>query len=190
MRKEPELFHVCKHCDYIIAPRPDIEFDPDAGVCPACGKPIELTPMQKAFWREIELYMKGQVADETQKDDDMTQLESSFQIPDHILQQMPRGRQFILECIEGPVRGKKFELKKRHVVLGRTEGDILIPDPLISRKHAMIEILSQTLCYVKDLASRNGTFVNDRRVSYLKIRNGDRIRLGRSVFLFHIYETM
>ena len=49
---------------------------------------------------------------------------------------------------------------------------------LVSRLHCRLEAGEETL-EVIDLASRNGTFVNDKRVDRARLTSGDRLRIGR-----------
>src|SRR5437899_12113798 len=70
--------------------------------------------------------------------------------------------------------------------MGRSEQcSIVINDTTISRTHAMIQCTDADEYYLVDMGSRNGTFVNERRVSIpVLLRNGDRISLGQTVILF------
>ena len=63
--------------------------------------------------------------------------------------------------------------------LGRgNEADIVLSDPEVSRRHARFESHNGVV-YVEDLKSRNGTFLNGRRVSEaIEIREGDEIDVG------------
>lgn len=67
--------------------------------------------------------------------------------------------------------------------IGRKEGcDLAISTRSISRRHA--EILHQESClWLRDLGSKNGTFVNGRRVSGLEqLRTGDVVQFGNVQF--------
>lgn len=75
-------------------------------------------------------------------------------------------------------------LKKRLTVIGRIEGDIVIDDPLISRKHAAIEVKSSTMVELKDLASKNGTLHNDMKVTAVMLQSGDNIIIGSMKFVY------
>ncbi len=78
--------------------------------------------------------------------------------------------------------GQECELTHPTVFLGRTEGDILLPDdPLVSRHHARFTVLGEQL-YVEDLGSSNGTFVRLRKPHTLK--HDDIILAGRQMFRF------
>jgi pSer/pThr/pTyr-binding forkhead associated (FHA) protein len=65
------------------------------------------------------------------------------------------------------------------VVVGRkrTGNDLSLPDQGVSSSHCEFAIEGGWLV-VRDLASINGTFVNDRRVSEARLRDGDVVRLG------------
>ncbi len=75
-------------------------------------------------------------------------------------------------------------IDNRLTIIGRTEGDIIINDPLISRKHASIEIKSPTMVELRDLASTYGIFHNDMKVCSVYLQSGDEIKLGSTVIHF------
>ncbi len=63
-------------------------------------------------------------------------------------------------------------------VIGRREGhDLVLPDARVSRDHAVVELLDGRY-RLRDLGSRNGTFVNDEAVSEVDLRDGDRLAIG------------
>lgn len=77
-----------------------------------------------------------------------------------------------------------FPLKKEVVLVGRSIGsDILLNDKSISRRHAQI-IKGPDGFVIKDLDSRNGTFVNNKRVEEHLIRDNDEVSLGNLSFNF------
>jgi pSer/pThr/pTyr-binding forkhead associated (FHA) protein len=63
--------------------------------------------------------------------------------------------------------------------VGRDKEAVLpLPDPEVSRRHARFE-LRDGIVFVRDLESRNGTFLNGRRVSEpIEVRVGDEIDVG------------
>ena len=73
----------------------------------------------------------------------------------------------------------------RRMLIGRAEeSDVFLPDALLSRRHAEIEQRDDG-CYLIDLGSSNGTFLNGQRVvGEQRLRNGDLIALGDSRLLF------
>jgi len=61
-----------------------------------------------------------------------------------------------------------------------------LPDRWISRAHAMLQQTDLGELYLIDLGSRNGTFVNGRRVSVpVRLNNGDRLTLGQTEMVFY-----
>jgi hypothetical protein len=82
------------------------------------------------------------------------------------------------------MNGKRHELGRRNVVLGRSrECDIAIDDPNVSRRHA--EIRWQDGSYwIVDLDSTNGVDVNGERVRRAELAQEDRIVLGKTELTF------
>ncbi|MEC4895558.1 MAG: adenylate/guanylate cyclase domain-containing protein [Oscillatoria sp. PMC 1050.18] len=71
--------------------------------------------------------------------------------------------------------------------LGRSdENNFMIPDRWISRTHAMLQFTETGEFYLIDLGSRNGSFVNGRRVNIpVTLKNGDRLTFGQTEIEFH-----
>ena len=83
-----------------------------------------------------------------------------------------------------PVVGEPFEftLTKELTVVGRSHAaDLALQDPSLSRRHCQLHQLGEALT-VKDLGSRNGTFVNTRRIDRATLlQPGDEIRVSDSL---------
>ena len=78
---------------------------------------------------------------------------------------------------DGPLAGERFELTGE-MVLGRTNADITIEDPLISRRHAVVRASDSTL-EIEDLGSLNGTVVNSEKLEGpRRLQPGDVIMVG------------
>jgi two-component system, cell cycle response regulator len=80
-----------------------------------------------------------------------------------------------------------IELNRRNpVTLGRsTDSTLELHDEFVSREHSIIEWDEvENSWIVADLGSRNGTFVNDRRVERSVLTPGDHVRLGSHIFKF------
>jgi adenylate cyclase len=71
--------------------------------------------------------------------------------------------------------------------VGRSEdNDFVLPDRWISRNHAMLQAMDTGELYLIDLGSRNGSFVNGRRVGIpVILRNGDRLTFGQTELVLH-----
>jgi Nif-specific regulatory protein len=88
-----------------------------------------------------------------------------------------------IEAIEGPRRGERFPLADREMRIGRDPAnDVTILDGALSRHHCSI-VPNASGFLLRDHQSRNHTFVNENQVTVRRLRPGDRIRLGKTVFV-------
>jgi len=82
--------------------------------------------------------------------------------------------------------GQEFPLpvnNGRPITMGRGKNcDLVFPSSHLSRQHAQIEKTNEGV-FIRDLDSVNGTFVNDKKVTYQKIAAGDKIRIDLYSFL-------
>ncbi|HAL93011.1 MAG TPA: hypothetical protein DCM68_08320 [Verrucomicrobia bacterium] len=85
---------------------------------------------------------------------------------------------------------KDIELTGEPLTIGRSrEADIPLLDDKVSRAHCGIR-LSNGEFYLKDIKSRNGTFVNGQRVEdTAKLKAGDRIQVGSTIFVLESAST-
>jgi hypothetical protein len=91
---------------------------------------------------------------------------------------MPR-----LTIESGPAEGRSFELTRDRQSIGR-EGEIQVLDTAASRQHAEVFTVGDDY-FVRDLDSRNGTFVNGVKIDErAPLHAGDRIRIGSSLLVF------
>ena len=84
---------------------------------------------------------------------------------------------------EGPLKGRRFAVPAEGLRLGRSSScEISIPDPALSRNHCLFEARDGGL-WVTDLASANGTIVNDVQLGPDShcLQAGDKVLLGDSV---------
>ncbi|MBE9102915.1 FHA domain-containing protein [Vacuolonema iberomarrocanum] len=66
------------------------------------------------------------------------------------------------------------------------DNNFVLPDRWISRNHAMLQRMETGEFYLIDLGSRNGSFVNGRRVSVpVTLHNGDRLTFGQTELEFY-----
>lgn len=87
----------------------------------------------------------------------------------------------VLVCVEGPLLGQEFEIPDSGLVVGR-EGHVRVPDEFLSRRH--FEVLRDDTgdLRVRDLGSRNGTFLNTLPARNTKVDPGDEISAGMNRF--------
>ncbi len=91
----------------------------------------------------------------------------------------------IIRVKNGPHKGNEHDIKGETLVIGRDENPdgIQILDQGISRRHAEIFRIGE-MYFIRDLGSRNGTFVNEEKISEELLRVGDEIKIGSTVLLF------
>lgn len=91
--------------------------------------------------------------------------------------------QLKLRVIGGKNDGREMEIKVPEFIIGRGEGVNLRPkSDLISRHHCAV-LLEDGQAFIKDLESRNGTFLNGEQIKgKVKLQVGDRLRVGRLQF--------
>ncbi|HEV8660574.1 MAG TPA: FHA domain-containing protein [Thermoanaerobaculia bacterium] len=86
-------------------------------------------------------------------------------------------KRMMLVCIDGPLVGQEFEIPPTGLVVGR-EGHVRVPDEYLSRKHFEVFAEADGTIRVRDLGSRNGTFLNTLPAHNTKVQSGDEIRAG------------
>ncbi|NLW40339.1 MAG: FHA domain-containing protein [Tissierellia bacterium] len=84
-----------------------------------------------------------------------------------------------------PFKVKEYYPLDKEVYLGRgKDNQIVIRDPYISKRHLKI-VEDEGNYYLEDLGSANGTYINEERIlDVVKLKNGDRIRVGQIEFLY------
>jgi predicted Zn finger-like uncharacterized protein len=100
---------------------------------------------------------------------------------------MPDSRRFSVAVIQGNNSGEIFQIGKPRVVLGRSDADIIVDDIEASRQHARIDIMGDRVI-LRDLASTNGTFVNEQKISVITLENQAEFRIGTTVLMLIITE--
>ena len=78
--------------------------------------------------------------------------------------------------------GRQYTIEQ-DTTIGREGTEIVLDNPVVSRRHAMIRLTSDG-AVVEDLGSTHGTFVNDERVTGRQaLVEGDRVRFGEVVWV-------
>lgn len=99
----------------------------------------------------------------------------------------PRRRRVVLRVIAGEDRGASFDVSHPDVYrIGREQGEVPLSDRLCSSRHAQIEVLGHGECFLEDLRSRNGTYRNGRRISRVRLEDGDELQVGNSRLVFSV----
>jgi pSer/pThr/pTyr-binding forkhead associated (FHA) protein len=101
---------------------------------------------------------------------------------------LPPRIRLSVEIIGGPDRGTVLQLNTGRLVIGRSDADLVLDDPNVSKKHAAIEAYARTNIYIRDLASTNGTSVNGIQITKQKLTDGDVIQIGEAIMRFRVRE--
>ncbi len=100
---------------------------------------------------------------------------------------MEHGRTYIDVVIDGEDR--TFDLTDLpSLSIGRNPQStvVLVDDPMVSRKHALVQREASGEYYLSDLGSRNGTTRNGLPVTApVPLRDGDSFMIGSHRFVFH-----
>lgn len=101
------------------------------------------------------------------------------------LKRMPADKCGLL-VIKGPNIGDKFFIDKEESFIGRSpESDVLLDDITVSRKHVILRKEKEG-CRLIDAGSLNGSYVNGNIVEEALLKNGDRLQIGKYIFLYFI----
>lgn len=98
--------------------------------------------------------------------------------------EIPEGLGVLFRVVEGVEVGRGYPVEKVPVTLGRDQlCDISITDTRMSRQHAMLFYYAPDF-FLKDLGATNGTFVNDKRIKQISLKNGDKVKVGGTTLEF------
>lgn len=93
-----------------------------------------------------------------------------------------------LRVLAGPYEGRVFCFTQPDTFLIGRSNDAhlcLTDDKFFSRNHCLLEI-TPPHCFLRDLGSTNGTFVNGQRVAEAFLENGAKIQGGETVLLVEV----
>lgn len=93
----------------------------------------------------------------------------------------------VLKVKEGPDTGSEFSYRNEpRIIIGRGSRQLKLTDRMISHAHARIKE-SNGGWFIRDVKSRNGTFVNGHRVlGDTRLNVGDEIKVGLTVLQFQL----
>jgi len=89
----------------------------------------------------------------------------------------------------GGVLANQYIIKESSVTIGRApKNSIYINDSVISAQHAEIFIeqneKGQNVFFLQDLKSKNGSYINKKKVECRQLRHKDRIQIGYELLTF------
>ena len=89
----------------------------------------------------------------------------------------------------GPRHGQQFGLKRGDNNLGRNgnQADVVIDDSSVSGQHARVRYENGQF-WLYDLASTNGTYINNARIQKQILYDNDRVRLGEVTLVFKMVD--
>lgn len=84
--------------------------------------------------------------------------------------------------------GKRTAVEPGETVIGRDpDVEVFVDDPSVSRRHARI-LVTETSATLEDLRSKNGTFLEDRRIAApAPLKDQARIRVGTVPITFRMF---
>lgn len=82
--------------------------------------------------------------------------------------------------------GDKLDLTKKTItVVGRNPAcDLVLDNPMVSEKHFRI-VYDGKRCFIEDLRSINGTYVNNRKIRRAELKDYDRISIPSAAYVFY-----
>ncbi|MBI4864139.1 MAG: sigma 54-dependent Fis family transcriptional regulator [Candidatus Riflebacteria bacterium] len=93
-------------------------------------------------------------------------------------------RDGVIIVVDGPDRGRRFVFNPPLARIGtREDNDLVLTDRTVSKYHVAIEEQPEGYL-VRDVGSRNGTFVNNSRVREVFLTPGSTIVVGKTVLRF------
>ena len=91
-----------------------------------------------------------------------------------------RRRRLRVEVTKGPDKKQRGDFDGDRVVIGTHEGaDLVLTDPTVSRHHVEIALVPEGY-RIRDLDSKNGTFMDGLRVLDVIVEGGARLRIGET----------
>ena len=94
-----------------------------------------------------------------------------------------KDKRGVLVCISGKSQNELVKLRRDNTLFGREKADIIVSDAEVSSTHCQIQCIEDSY-HIFDMNSSNGTFVNGQRIVKAKLKEGDIVEIGKTVFRF------
>jgi len=88
---------------------------------------------------------------------------------------------FVIKALTGPVKGQTFPLS-HGLKIGRSQGDIIIKDKMISELHAEIQIYSNGQIMILDKDSKNKIIIKGKKIVKSVLEQGSKFQVGQTEF--------
>ena len=96
----------------------------------------------------------------------------------------PAAKEACMVVIYGQELGRKYNLESPSIIIGRSSKcDIQVDQESVSRNHCKLINTGKTII-LRDLGSTNGTYVNEGLLDEHVLRDGDLVKVGRTIFKF------
>ena len=140
-----------------------------SGTSPTCGDIDALRATFYLGWKHVENDIKTRV--------------TPFSEP-HISTECGQDCLVVIYAPSSNQLGKRFSLGTDKIRIGRgLENDVVLHSDSVSRRHACIDVRTGAYRLV-DMASTNGTYVNDELVENAQLDRGDQIKVGDTILKF------
>jgi transcriptional regulator with GAF, ATPase, and Fis domain len=98
-------------------------------------------------------------------------------------------RRFEVSVVDGVDAGARATSHREELSIGTSEGnDLRLTDPAVSRHHCALRTHERGL-ELRDLGSRNGTFLGDAEIARGYVRSGARITIGKTTVVVRVLDT-
>jgi diguanylate cyclase (GGDEF)-like protein len=106
-------------------------------------------------------------------------------------QQAAASKTAYLTVIAGNRAGEMFKLAQDETIMGRgPQSTIHLDSDGVSRKHARVVRQGDDFV-LEDLQSTNGTWVDEKRITFHKLKDGDRVQVGTEVIVrFNLHDEL
>ena len=96
-------------------------------------------------------------------------------------------RQPVLVVTKGPLEGARFPVPTDGLSIGRDpDCNVVLDDSNVSRYHARL-VFHNAAIWVQDVGSRNGVFLNEKRVvRHKQLSPGDELVVGEHIFTLEL----
>ena len=168
---------------YDQKPEEKLQFEPRVDTKPADIEPVDTSPIHTPPADVKPADIKPETKRDTKpfSHDDAQPL-SADKIGTEVM--LPTISSAWLMIQEERMPEKRYEIESTITSIGTSvDNDIVLQDKAVSRHHAKIRVEGQKY-FVYDLASTNGTKVNDRKITKKWIKEGDSIEIGHTKMTF------
>jgi hypothetical protein len=156
-----------------IAPFP---YEPKPEEKPQFVSPADISPA------EIEPEIEADIKPETKTDAKSFSYDDAERMGTQVM--LPEISSAWLVIQEQELPERKYEIKGPVTSIGTSDdNDVVLADKAVSRHHAKIRIEGPKY-FVYDLASTNGTKVNERKITKKSVKEGDSIEMGHTTMTF------